>query len=223
MNIDYARHEHHDFLGASRQALADPPLAGGAGPPDQHADGRQPPRLRRPGRLRRPARPRQADQGTHPRPPRPLPRTARSVRPAAGRPRPLGGRPPRTPARSSSRSPKATDCKRIVKSKSMTSEEIHLNPALEAAGMEVTETDFGEFIIQLAGERPSHLVAPAVHHTRESIARMLSDHTGETAARRARARWRRPAGGCCARSSARPTWASPGRTSPSPRRARWCW
>src|SRR5947207_996458 len=61
----------------------------------------------------------------------------------------------------------------------MTSEEIHLNPALEAAGLEVVETDFGEFIIQLAGERPSHLVAPAVHHTRESIARVLSEHLKE--------------------------------------------
>jgi L-lactate dehydrogenase complex protein LldF len=50
---------------------------------------------------------------------------------------------------------------------------------LEAAGVEVTESDFGEFIIQLAGERPSHLVAPAVHHTRESIARILSKHVGE--------------------------------------------
>src|SRR5262249_50313241 len=66
-----------------------------------------------------------------------------------------------------------------VKSKSMTTEEVHLNPALEAAGLEVTETDFGEFIIQLAGERPSHLVAPAAHHTRESIAPRLSEHTGE--------------------------------------------
>src|SRR5436305_13790767 len=71
-------------------------------------------------------------------------------------------------------------CRKAVKSKSMTSEEVHLNPALEAAGVEVTETDFGEFIIQLAGERPSHLVAPAVHHTRESIARILSRHTGRT-------------------------------------------
>src|SRR5437868_6424233 len=71
-----------------------------------------------------------------------------------------------------------TQSRRVVKSKSMTSEEIHLNPALEAAGIEVTETDFGEFIIQLAGERPSHLVAPAVHHTRESVARILSAHTG---------------------------------------------
>ena len=74
------------------------------------------------------------------------------------------------------------NCRRAVKSKSMTTEEIHLNPALEAAGIEVTETDFGEFIIQLAGERPSHLVAPAVHHTRESIARILSQHAGRAAA-----------------------------------------
>jgi L-lactate dehydrogenase complex protein LldF len=73
-----------------------------------------------------------------------------------------------------------TNTRRIVKSKSMTAEEIHLNPALEAAGLEVTETDFGEFIIQLAGERPSHIVAPAVHHTRESIARILSKYSGET-------------------------------------------
>ncbi len=70
-------------------------------------------------------------------------------------------------------------CKRAVKSKSMTTEEIHLNHALESAGLEVVETDFGEFIIQLAGERPSHLVAPAVHHTRESISRILSQHTGQ--------------------------------------------
>jgi L-lactate dehydrogenase complex protein LldF len=73
----------------------------------------------------------------------------------------------------------AAGCRRAVKSKSMTSEEIHLNRALEAAGLEVTETDFGEFILQVAGERPSHLVAPAVHHTRESIAEVLSRYLGE--------------------------------------------
>src|SRR4051794_16671671 len=72
-----------------------------------------------------------------------------------------------------------TGSRRVVKSKSMTTEEVHLNPALEAAGIEVTETDFGEYVIQLAGERPSHLVAPAVHHTRESIARLLSEKLGE--------------------------------------------
>jgi L-lactate dehydrogenase complex protein LldF len=70
-------------------------------------------------------------------------------------------------------------CRHAVKSKSMTTEEIHLNPALEAAGVAVTETDFGEFIIQLAGERPSHLVAPAVHHTRESVAAVLSRTLGQ--------------------------------------------
>jgi L-lactate dehydrogenase complex protein LldF len=69
---------------------------------------------------------------------------------------------------------------RVVKSKSMTSEEVHLNAALEAEGIEVTETDFGEFIIQLAKERPSHLVAPAVHHTKESVARVLSEHLKES-------------------------------------------
>jgi L-lactate dehydrogenase complex protein LldF len=69
--------------------------------------------------------------------------------------------------------------KRVVKSKSMTSEEIHLNHALEQEGIEVTETDFGEYIIQLAGERPSHLVAPAVHHTRESVAKVLNEHLHE--------------------------------------------
>src|SRR5262249_53093098 len=74
---------------------------------------------------------------------------------------------------------RATGCKIAVKSKSMTSEEGHLNGALEAAGLEVVETDFGEFIIQLAGERPSHLVAPAVHHTRESVARVLSRYVGQ--------------------------------------------
>ena len=62
---------------------------------------------------------------------------------------------------------------RIVKSKSMTTEEIHLNDALEHANLEVIETDFGEYILQLAKERPSHLVAPAVHKTREEIADLL--------------------------------------------------
>ena len=71
------------------------------------------------------------------------------------------------------------EAKLIVKGKSITSEETKLNQVLEEAGIEVAETDFGEFIIQLAGERPSHLVAPAVHHTRESVARVLSQHLGQ--------------------------------------------
>ncbi|MDZ4782415.1 MAG: LutB/LldF family L-lactate oxidation iron-sulfur protein [Planctomycetia bacterium] len=66
--------------------------------------------------------------------------------------------------------------RRVVKSKSMTTEEIHLNRALEAAGVEVVETDFGEFIIQVAKQRPSHLVAPALHLRTPEVAQLLSDH-----------------------------------------------
>jgi L-lactate dehydrogenase complex protein LldF len=65
--------------------------------------------------------------------------------------------------------------KRIVKSKSMVTEEIHLNKHLEESGVEVTETDFGEFIIQVAGERPSHLVGPALHKTAEEMCTLLSE------------------------------------------------
>jgi L-lactate dehydrogenase complex protein LldF len=60
--------------------------------------------------------------------------------------------------------------KTITKSKSMVSEEIALNDALEAAGMEVVETDLGEYILQLAHEPPSHIVAPAVHKSKEQVA-----------------------------------------------------
>lgn len=62
----------------------------------------------------------------------------------------------------------------IVKSKSMTSEEIALNEALEAAGIKVFETDLGERIVQLAGERPSHLIGPAVHKTKEEVAELFA-------------------------------------------------
>lgn len=68
--------------------------------------------------------------------------------------------------------------KRVVKSKSMTTEEIHLNSALEQAGHEVFETDFGEFIIQVAKQRPSHLVAPAVHLTIDQVTDILSGDAG---------------------------------------------
>ena len=65
--------------------------------------------------------------------------------------------------------------RRIVKSKSMATEEVALNEQLQAAGLEVRETDLGEYIIQLAGERPSHIVAPAAHNTRGQI-RELFEH-----------------------------------------------
>ncbi|PIZ27309.1 MAG: [Fe-S]-binding protein, partial [Chloroflexi bacterium CG_4_10_14_0_8_um_filter_46_9] len=69
--------------------------------------------------------------------------------------------------------------KQIVKSKSMVTEEIELNKHLKDAGIEVTETDLGEYIVQLAGEKPSHLVGPAIHKTIEQIAELFSKVTGE--------------------------------------------
>jgi len=66
----------------------------------------------------------------------------------------------------------------IVKSKSMVSEEIQLNTALEAAGIQVVETDLGEWIMQLAHEHPSHLIAPAIHKTREQVAELFSKEVG---------------------------------------------
>ncbi len=66
----------------------------------------------------------------------------------------------------------------VVKSKSMTSEEIRLNPYLEKAGVRSLETDLGEWIIQLAGERPSHMVMPAIHKNRQEVADLFSREIG---------------------------------------------
>lgn len=68
--------------------------------------------------------------------------------------------------------------KRVVKGKSMVTEEVGLNEALITAGIEVTETDLGEFIIQLAEERPSHIIAPAIHKTRNEIGLLFSKKLG---------------------------------------------
>ena len=68
--------------------------------------------------------------------------------------------------------------RKVIKSKSMVSEESHLNAALEAEGLEVVETDLGEYIIQLAGETPSHIIAPAIHKTREDVADLFHQHHG---------------------------------------------
>lgn len=67
----------------------------------------------------------------------------------------------------------------LVKSKSLTSEEIEMNQGLEAAGIRAVETDLGELLCQVAGEKPSHLVFPAIHMTSEGIARMLTKEYGE--------------------------------------------
>jgi len=66
----------------------------------------------------------------------------------------------------------------IVKSKSMASEEIHLNAALARRGIEPVETDLGEYIVQLAGETPSHIVAPAIHKTRAQIGALFAEKLG---------------------------------------------
>ena len=65
-----------------------------------------------------------------------------------------------------------------TKSKSMLSEEIRLNDALAEAGIEPVETDLGEWIIQLAGEAPFHIVGPAIHKTRYQIAELLGKEAG---------------------------------------------
>ncbi len=69
--------------------------------------------------------------------------------------------------------------KTVVKSKSMATEEIHLNPYLEKAGIEVGETDLGEWIIQLAGQTPSHMVMPAIHMTKEEVSDLFSTEVNE--------------------------------------------
>ena len=69
--------------------------------------------------------------------------------------------------------------KRIVKSKSMASEEIHLNSYLENQGLSVKETDLGEWIIQLAGQRPSHMVMPAIHMSKEEVTELFSKEVNE--------------------------------------------
>ncbi len=66
----------------------------------------------------------------------------------------------------------------IVKSKSMTTEEIGLRDRLEPGGLETVETDLGEYIIQLAGERPYHIVAPALHKTREEVGEIFTRRLG---------------------------------------------
>jgi L-lactate dehydrogenase complex protein LldF len=65
-----------------------------------------------------------------------------------------------------------------VKSKSMVTEEIHLNEALEAVGVRTIESDLGEYIIQLAGETPSHIITPVIHKTKEQCGQILHEKAG---------------------------------------------
>lgn len=68
--------------------------------------------------------------------------------------------------------------KKVAKAKSMVTEEIRLNHRLEAQGIEVVETDLGEYIVQIAGETPSHILAPAIHKNRRDIGRLFAEKLG---------------------------------------------
>ncbi|SHO49072.1 L-lactate dehydrogenase (quinone) large subunit LdhH [Desulfopila aestuarii] len=70
--------------------------------------------------------------------------------------------------------------KLIAKSKSMVSEEAHFNKAMEKAGIRASETDLGEWIVQLAGQRPSHMVMPAIHMFKEEVAELFGKEVGKT-------------------------------------------
>jgi L-lactate dehydrogenase complex protein LldF len=70
------------------------------------------------------------------------------------------------------------DVKTVIKSKSMVSEEMSLAHEMEAVGIEAVETDLGEYIIQLAGEAPYHIIAPAIHKSQEQVAEMFKETTG---------------------------------------------
>jgi L-lactate dehydrogenase complex protein LldF len=70
------------------------------------------------------------------------------------------------------------NAKKVVKSKSMLTEECHLNPFLEKKGIEVIDTDLGERIVQLAEEPPSHIVLPAIHKTKEEVDILFQEHLG---------------------------------------------
>ena len=73
------------------------------------------------------------------------------------------------------------NAKKVVKSKSMLTEECHLNPFLERNGIEVVDTDLGEWIVQLRNEPPSHIVMPAIHIKREEIGDLFHKHLGTDA------------------------------------------
>jgi L-lactate dehydrogenase complex protein LldF len=71
------------------------------------------------------------------------------------------------------------EAKTAIKSKSMVTEEIHLNKRLEEIGVEAIESDLGEYIIQLAKEMPSHIIAPSIHKNRRQVAELFSEVAGE--------------------------------------------
>src|SRR5262249_55646812 len=144
---DYARHEHHEFLNAAGEALADPPLQAAlirltstlmAG--NRRGDAALAGSSKLPGHAKPIKEPALAHLDTY------LEQLELSVQK-------LGGHVHWAATAEDARQiiveiARKAGCTKAVKSKSMTSEEVHLNPALEAAGIEVAETDFGEFVIQ---------------------------------------------------------------------------
>ena len=76
---------------------------------------------------------------------------------------------------------RAHGVKKAIKSKSMLSEEAGLNAVLEAAGVRPVETDLGEYICQLANEPPSHIIAPAIHKSKEDVTDLFVAHHGRPA------------------------------------------
>jgi len=70
----------------------------------------------------------------------------------------------------------ARGARKVIKGKSMASEEIELNHYLAARGVDCVESDMGEYIVQMAGEKPSHIVMPAIHKTREDIGALFEQH-----------------------------------------------
>lgn len=77
-----------------------------------------------------------------------------------------------------SRIAKSAKARLVVKSKSMTTEEIHLNEHFESLGIEPFETDLGEYIVQLAGQKPYHIVTPAMHMSKEDVSELFQRHLG---------------------------------------------
>ena len=108
-----------------------------------------------------------------------------------------------------------------VKSKSMTAEEISLNEALLQAGVTVTETDLGEYIIQLAGEKPSHILAPAIHKDRTRLPNSSIGSSGPHPASTWIVSYAPPAKPSGTVSSPRRS-ELPAQILPLPRPGRWC-
>jgi L-lactate dehydrogenase complex protein LldF len=177
MATEYAEHEHHEFLAASAAALADTDLQGALSQLGETLGARNRAAfaaLAESSRLRDRARAIKdaalADLATH----------IETLEASVIR---NGGQVHFADDAEAARQIvlgilEARGAKRVVKSKSMTSEEIHLNAKLAERQIDVVETDFGEYIIQVAGHRPSHLVAPAIHLRTPQVAELLSNDAG---------------------------------------------